>query len=149
MDIPLPHCYAFARPAVSVDMVVLRRDGTSVQILLIRRKKDPHKGAWAIPGGFIEMDETTAQAAARELQEETGLTGIELARIDVFDAVDRDPRGRTISVAYMGFVTAQQTSTVKAGDDAGDAKWFPLSNIPELGFDHAAIIAAAREKLNV
>ena len=149
MDIPLPHCYAYPRAGNTVDAVVFIRKDNAFKVLLIQRKIDPFKNCWAIPGGFIEMDETMEQAAHRELQEETGLTGITLQRVDVFDAVDRDPRGRTISVAYTGFVSPEQAALLNAGDDAMDARWYDLNALPKLGFDHPEIIKAAREKLGI
>ena len=101
------HCYDYARPAVTVDAVVFMRDGDIVKLLLIQRKNEPFRGGWALPGGYIEMAETTEEAVHRELQEETGLIGVDLQRVDVFDAVYRDPRDRIISIAYAGCICAR------------------------------------------
>jgi len=131
-------CYAHPRPALTVDIVVLSSDR---HVLLIRRKNEPFKGAFALPGGFMEIDETLADAAARELQEETGLAGLQLERLRVFDAPDRDPRGRTVSLAFLATTAGRPKPT--AGDDADDARWLPLDDLPAMAFDHGEIIACA------
>jgi len=135
---PKEYCYPYPRPAVTVDIVLIAR-GDSV--LLIRRKADPFQGHWALPGGFVEMDETLSVAAARELAEETGLTGLQLKQLRAFDEPTRDPRGRTIAVAFLGETDDQPAPT--AGDDAADARWHNLDLLPELAFDHDEIIACA------
>ena len=106
--------------------------------LLIQRGNEPYKGMWALPGGFMNMDETAEQCARRELEEETGLNLNELQQIGAYTAVDRDPRGRTVSVAYLAVVDA--AAEVEGGDDAARAEWFPISELPGLAFDHAEII---------
>lgn len=135
------HHYSYPRPQVTVDTVIFRRSDKTVEILLIQRKKDPFQDYWALPGGFMDMDETLEAAAHRELQEETGLSDIPLEFIGVFDVVDRDPRDRTITSAYRGFATVDAVAV--AGDDAKAAQWFSLDALPDLAFDHADIIAAA------
>jgi 8-oxo-dGTP diphosphatase len=137
------YVYDYPRPAVTVDIVVISRDG---RILLIRRKADPYGGSWALPGGFINIDETLADAAARELEEETGLRGLTMRQLRAFDKPDRDPRGRTIAVAFLAEVDACPAPA--AGDDAGEAAWFPLDRLPPLAFDHDDIIAHARRALH-
>jgi 8-oxo-dGTP diphosphatase len=132
-------CYEYPRPAVAVDVVVQSRDG---HVLLVRRRNEPYKGRWALPGGFVEIDERLADAAVRELAEEAGLTGLELRPVGVFDEPGRDPRGRTISVAFSGRVG--ERSWPRAGSDAADARWIPLDDLPPTAFDHDRIIAAAR-----
>lgn len=129
-------------PAVSVDIVLFSDDGS--RILLIRRKAPPYQGMWAIPGGFVEPDETVEQAAVRELAEETGIRGVDLSLVYVFSEPDRDPRGRTISVAFSG--TAPEGTSATAGDDAAAVQWFALDDLPDLAFDHAQIIARAESR---
>lgn len=131
-------CYDHPRPAVSVDIVVLRRDAS--EVLLIRRKNEPFAGLWALPGGFVDPDETLEQAAKRELEEETGIRA-KVEQLAAFSDPDRDPRGRTISVAFVARVAASRA--VSAGDDAADAAWYPTSRLPRLAFDHRKIIRKA------
>lgn len=108
-------------------------------ILLIRRGNEPFKGQWALPGGFIEMDETLVATAARELKEETGLSVPELTQFRTYGDPGRDPRGRTIAVVFYGF--ADPTSVkVAGGDDAADARWFQVDQLPALAFDHEKIL---------
>ncbi|AKA61732.1 MutT-like nucleotide pyrophosphohydrolase [Streptomyces phage YDN12] len=127
--------------SLTVDIAVFRTDG---YVLLIERGWDPFKGHWALPGGYVNRGEASRDAAARELYEETRVPALpaELTRVDVFDAPGRDPRGRVVSVAYM--LEVIPGTEVRAGDDAVDARWWPLSELPPLAFDHAEIIAAAR-----
>lgn len=110
-------------------------------MLLIQRGNEPYKGHWAFPGGFMNMDETAEQCAIRELEEETGLVVERVRQIGAYSKVDRDPRGRTISVAYLAMVASQ--ITVAGHDDAAQATWFPLTDLPVLAFDHQDIMADA------
>ena len=110
-------------------------------MLLIQRGADPYKGYWAFPGGFMNMDETTEQCAIRELEEETGLKVSTVRQIGAYSKVDRDPRGRTITVAYLAII--DKPAQVTGQDDAAKAEWFPLSALPELAFDHVDIMADA------
>ena len=135
------YTYDYWRPAVTVDNVVYNFDGTHLNTLLVRRLRDPFKDKWAFPGGFIEENETLEEAARRELKEETGLTPRHLMEVGVFSDLDRDPRGRVITVAYASVVRPNQTAI--AGDDAKEAKWFPVANMPELAFDHEQIFRRA------
>ena len=125
---------------MTADCVVITKEDTP-QVLLIQRGFEPFKGCWAIPGGFMNMDETTEQCAIRELEEETGLKISDVRQIGAFSKIDRDPRGRTITVAYLAIVDAPLE--VKGLDDAAKAQWFALDALPDLAFDHAVIINKA------
>jgi len=114
--------------------------------LLIQRGRPPYKGGWALPGGFMDMDETLEEAIARELKEETSLSEMKLQQLMAFSAPDRDPRGRTISVVFWGIM--KNARKIKAGDDAQNAKWFDLKDLPALAFDHKEIIETAISELN-
>lgn len=141
-----PYCYTYPRPAVTTDCVLFDTDGASLSVLLIQRKQYPHKGAWAFPGGFLEMEETVEEGALRELKEETRLENIAIEQLQVFSAVDRDPRGRVITVAFYGIVNKSKLR-VQAGDDAARAQWFSINQLPPLAFDHAAILQVALERV--
>jgi 8-oxo-dGTP diphosphatase len=155
----VPYTYEFPRPAVAADAAVFAMRSADLAILLIKRKKAPFKGAWALPGGFVNENESLDRAAARELMEETGITGIPLEQLGAFGDPGRDPRGHTVSVVFYSFVVAD-TQPV-AADDAADAAWVPLRTLPlpswggappqgraiKLAFDHALIVDAARRRL--
>ncbi|MCR5076883.1 MAG: NUDIX hydrolase [Prevotella sp.] len=132
------YTYKYPHPAVTADCLVFTSTTAGIQLLLIQRKNDPCKGKWAFPGGFMNIDETTADAARRELEEETGLTVGTLHQIGIFDAVDRDPRERVITVAYYTFI--DHPACVTGLDDAARAEWFPLDSLPPLAFDHEQIL---------
>ena len=134
----MEYTYKYPRPAVTADCIVITREAEP-KVLLIQRGFDPYKGCWAFPGGFMNMDETTDQCAIRELEEETGLRVSDIHQIGAYSKVDRDPRGRTITVAYLAFV--DEPIAVTGQDDAAKAEWFPLSALPNLAFDHADIMA--------
>ena len=136
----MSYTYKYPRPAVTADMIVLT-DEPDPQILLIQRGDEPFKGCWAFPGGFMNMDETTEQCAKRELKEETGLEIEEVQQVGAYSTVDRDPRGRTITVAYITHVP--QILPVTGLDDAAEAKWWPINALPPLAFDHAQILRDA------
>ena len=141
------YTYEWPRPMVSADAAVFRISGGKTSLLLIKRNNEPFKDKWAIPGGFVELDEELEDAAARELAEETGLTGIHLEQMRAFGTIGRDPRGRMITVTFMG-VTSEENPEVKGGDDAAEAKWFDIENLPDdLAFDHDKVIKFAIEKL--
>jgi len=134
---------------VAADAVVFRFARGKARLLLVRRKHDPYKGDWAIPGGFIELDEELEDAAARELKEETGLVNIRLEQMRTFGACGRDPRGRQITIVFMGIVGSGQ-SRLKAGDDAVEARWFDIDKLPEnMAFDHRDIAAFAIKRLKM
>ena len=142
------YVYEWPRAMVTVDAAVFGFFGDEVFVLLIRRGHEPFKGKWAIPGGFVEMDEELADAAARELAEETGLVGVELEQIHTFGGLGRDPRGRQITVVYMG-VVGEKPAGICGGDDADDARWFNIDRLDEieLGFDHEQVIGFAVKEL--
>jgi 8-oxo-dGTP diphosphatase len=144
----MSYTYTYPRPALSVDCVVFAKDAGTLKVLLIQRGKGPFQGSWALPGGFVEMDETLEHAALRELKEETTLQLSQLTRVGVYDAVHRDPRERVISVAFMA-MTHWNEHTAVGSDDASDAQWFALSSLPVLAFDHAQILKDAQAILKV
>ena len=125
---------------LTADCVVVNARG---EVLLIRRGNEPFRGCWALPGGFMEMDETIEHCAVRELKEETGLVVPEerIRMVGVFSRPGRDPRGRTVTVAYS--VDMEGCPVASSGDDAAEARWFPLGALPPLAFDHDEVIAAA------
>ena len=135
----MSYTYKYPRPALTADCVVIAQ--ATREVLLIQRGIEPFKGCWAFPGGFMNMDETTEQCAVRELEEETGLRVSSLRQVGTYSKVDRDPRGRTITVAYLALIDAPVS--VKGQDDAAQAQWFPLSALPPLAFDHAEIMQDA------
>ena len=138
------YCYKYPHPAVTTDCVIFGFDGTKLQVLLIERGIAPYKGRWAFPGGFVNMDESCEEGALRELKEETGLTGAYIEQFHTFSEPNRDPRERVITVAYYALVRIQE---VKGGDDAAQARWFPLDEIPQLAFDHDRILREAMKRL--
>lgn len=138
------YSYKYPRMLVTVDAVIFRIDinRQPTHILLIERGNEPYKGHFALPGGFPETKELLADAAARELFEETGIAGVELKQIGVFDDIDRDPRDRNIAIAFWGVVSDDKINPT-AGDDAAKAQWYPIEQLPLLAFDHAKIVKAA------
>jgi 8-oxo-dGTP diphosphatase len=138
--------YQYPRPALTVDCVVFGFDEAELKVLLIQRGLEPFKGRWALPGGFVRVDETIDEAARRELAEEAGLKNVFLEQLYTFGAVERDPRERVVSVAYYALVKLAAHET-KAATDAADARWFPISRVPRLAFDHADIISTALSRL--
>ena len=134
-------------PAVTADSVVFGFDGEALNVLLIQRGLDPYKNMWALPGGFMRPDDVDARACAcRELHEETDVDDIYMEELQSFSAIDRDPRERVITIAFFALVVKNRYH-VKGGDDASNAKWFPVKELPELAFDHKAIIELALERL--
>src|SRR5213082_3307323 len=134
--------YKYPRAALTVDCVVFGYDDGELKVLLIERGLEPFKGKWALPGGFVRVEETLDGAARRELEEEAGLKQVFLEQLYTFGAVDRDPRERVVSVAYYALVKLSAHQT-RAATDAADAQWFPISKAPKLAFDHANILDAA------
>lgn len=142
----MTHTYEYPRPALTVDCVVFGIDVNELMVLLIQRDLPPFEGQWALPGGFVHMEESLSEAAFRELQEETGLDKVYLEQLYTFGEVDRDPRGRVVSVAYYALVKLSD-HRVQAATDARDAQWFPVWDTPTLAFDHAKILTMAMERL--
>lgn len=134
--------YKYPRPAVTADCVVIANE-TVPRVLLVQRGIEPYKDRWAFPGGFMNMDETTEECAIRELEEETGLQITELHQIGAYSKVDRDPRGRTITVAYLAII--DKPVAVTGQDDAAKAEWWPVDELPPLAFDHEDIMRDALE----
>ena len=141
----MSHTYEYPRPALTADVVAVRFDGSGLQVLLIERARDPFSGRWALPGGFVGMDETVERAAARELAEETGLEGVEVEQLHTFSDPSRDPRTRVVSVAHLALVGMDVA--VRAGDDAAQARFAPLAEAKDLAFDHDRIVEDGLDRL--
>ena len=135
-------CYKYPRPAYTVDAAIIYNS----KILLIERGKYPYIGKWALPGGFMDMGETPEQAAIRELKEETGIIIKSIQQFKTYGTIDRDPRHRTISTVFY-HILEDEIQGVEAGDDASDAQWFLINNLPEMAFDHKLIIEELISKL--
>jgi 8-oxo-dGTP diphosphatase len=142
----MPHTYQYPRAALTVDCVVFGLDESDLKVLLIERGLEPFKGRWALPGGFVRVDETLDDAARRELAEEAGLTDVFLEQLYTFGELNRDPRERVVSVAYYALVKLSAHRT-RAATDAADARWFPVSKVPKLAFDHGEILGTALARL--
>ncbi len=140
------YTYEYPRPAVTTDAVIFAVEGNKKYVLLIKRGRPPYEGMWALPGGFLDYDEELEDGVKRELEEETGLTGIELKQLKAYGGVNRDPRHRTISVVFYG-ITGQRHE-VRGMDDAAEAKWFPINDLPPMAFDHEQILQDAIRELS-
>lgn len=143
----MAYTYEYPHPAVTTDSVVFGFNGTGLSVLLIKRGIEPFIDQWAFPGGFIRMDESVEDGALRELHEETGIEDIHIEQLQAFSAPDRDPRERVITIAFTAFVRQQDYGYIKGGDDAKEAKWFNLDELPTLAFDHKQILEVALERL--
>jgi len=137
--------YNYPRPMVCVDIVVLRKIEEQSEILLIKRLNEPFKDHWALPGGFIEMEEDLIVSAYRELEEETSITELKLVQLKTYGSPGRDPRGRTISVVFGGYL--KNKDKAKAGDDAKETQWFSINELPPLAFDHDLIVKESLQTL--
>ena len=144
MTVKGTYTYDYPRPAVTTDCVIFGYDGKELKVLLIERGIEPFKGCWAFPGGFIDMDEDALAGARRELKEETGLEDAFIEQFHTFSEPGRDPRGRVITIAHYALVKIQE---VEGGDDAAQARWFPIEEIPPLAFDHDRILRMAMSRL--
>ena len=141
------HCYDYPRPSMAVDIIVFKDNGDlPYSVLLIKRGNEPFKDCYSFPGGFMDMNETLIQSAKRELEEETGLRVPALTPLGLYDKVDRDPRGRVISQVFKCVI--KSSSEPQAGDDAVEAKFFPLDKLPRLAFDHEQILEDAVRTLS-
>ena len=136
----------YPRPSVTVDVIIFTLNGGDLQVLLIQRGLPPFKGMWAIPGGFVRIDESIEGAAMRELEEETGVRDVYLEQLYTFGDLGRDPRGRVITVAYFALVPTDAVQP-HAGHDASDARWWSVYSLPSLAFDHADILSYALQRL--
>lgn len=139
-----PYQYKYEHMGVTTDCVIFTWEDGALKVLLVRRGGEPYKGLWAFPGGFLQMKETAMEGALRELREETALEPAAIVELGVFSDVDRDPRERVITIAYYALV---KPSSVVGGDDADEAAWFPVDDLPPLAFDHEKIFEAAMEQL--
>ncbi len=142
-----PFTYDHPRPQVSVDIVVFTVRNNGLQVLLVRRGREPFRGSWALPGGFVNMEESLDEAAMRELQEETGLSQAYLEQLYTYGRPDRDPRGRVITVAYFALIPSDAPVRLEGGSDADQAAWWDPEEFPDLAFDHAEIITYALRRL--
>ena len=141
------YIYDWPRPMVTVDAVVFAFFKNKVKLLLVNRASKPFKGKWALPGGFVDIDEELEDAIVRELSEETGLTGVRLEQMHTFGKCGRDPRGRQITIAFIGIATKGQ-ERIKPGDDAVAARWFDIEKLPkDMAFDHNEVVRFAIERL--
>ncbi len=143
----MSYTYTYPRPAVTTDIVVFKSGAKCIEFLSIKRKKDPFMDFWALPGGFLEIEETPESGALRELKEETGVNIGMLKEVGAFGDIHRDPRGRTITIAYYTFINNTETMDIRALSDAANVNWFSINNIPELAFDHREILDEAIIKL--
>jgi 8-oxo-dGTP diphosphatase len=132
------YTYKYPRPALTVDALVYVKGKSTISVLLIQRGIEPFKGKWALPGGFVNMDELLETACKRELEEETGLQVEQMTQFKTYDAIDRDPRHRTISVVFSAQLP--EKLKVMGNDDAANAQWFSIKNLPEMAFDHWEIL---------
>ena len=140
----LKYCYKYPHPSVTTDCVIFGFDGTKLRVLLIERGIEPFKGKWALPGGFLRMDEDAETGALRERKEETGLDAAYIKQFHTFTTPNRDPRERVITIAYYALVRLQE---VTGGDDAARAEWYALDKVPALAFDHDQILRMASYEL--
>lgn len=154
----MPYTYPYPRPQVTADIAVFTLHGDTLELLVVRRKHDPFAGSWALPGGFVDEDESLEHAAARELQEETGLDDVPMEQLGAFGDPGRDPRGHTVTAVYLA-VVSRETSRVRAGDDAAEAEWVavdalhldeqgaPAPGKTSLAFDHARVVRLSIARL--
>lgn len=142
----MPYTYEYPRPALTADCVVFGLDDEDLKVLLIQRDREPFAGCWALPGGFVEEDESPEDAARRELEEETGLSRIYLEQLFTFGEPGRDPRGHVVTVAHYALVNIRGRR-LAASSDARNVAWFTLEDRPRLAFDHEKILAVALGRL--
>jgi 8-oxo-dGTP diphosphatase len=138
------YSYPYPRPAVTADAVIFRSGDKGPEVLLIRRAHPPFQDCWALPGGFLDMDETLEECVARETAEETGLSGLAFEQLEAFSGLDRDPRHRTITIVFVAMAGAD--CNAKPGSDAKGAEWFPIAQLPQMAFDHDLVLKKAINK---
>ena len=138
------YCYKYPHPAVTADCIVFNKENNEISVLLIKRRNEPFKDCWAFPGGFINIDESAEDAALRELKEETGLEVKSIEQLKAYSNPGRDPRERVITIV---FIAESKIKEVEGSDDAKEAKWFNISNLPPLAFDHELILKDALSKI--
>ncbi|MBS3784684.1 MAG: NUDIX hydrolase [Anaerolineae bacterium] len=138
----------YPHPALTADVVLFAVEEGCLQVLLIRRDGPPFEGHWAFPGGFVDVGEPPRDAAQRELEEETGIRDVSLRQLRTFGNPGRDPRGHTVSVAYLGVMTKDPPPRAEAGSDAAEAQWWSVERLPPLAFDHTDILACALQRLS-
>jgi 8-oxo-dGTP diphosphatase len=141
-----PFSYKYPHPAVAADLAIFTLQSNLLHVLLVERAREPFKGRWALPGGFVRMHEDLPAAAARELHEETGVAGAYLEQVGAFGSPERDPRERVISIAFFAII-ASDTLHLQSGSDAAAARWWPVNELPKLAFDHQEILEQARHRL--
>ena len=142
----MPYTYEYPHPAVTTDIVIFTIRQDELKVLLIKRAMPPFQGEWALPGGFVHLDESLEAGARRELAEETGVKGVYLEQLYTFGTPDRDPRERVITVAYYALIPSDKIE-LRAATDAEGVSWFGLQELPQLAFDHAKILTAAHDRL--
>ncbi len=142
----MSYSYDYPHPAVTTDIVIFTIRQDQLKVLLIKRARPPFQGEWALPGGFVNLDESLEEGARRELEEETGVSGVYLEQLYTFGRPDRDPRERVITVAYYALIPTD-TVEIRAASDAEGVSWFSLRELPELAFDHKEILALAHQRL--
>lgn len=140
------YTYEYPRPSLTVDCIIFGVEDNKLKVLLIQRGESPFQGSWALPGGFVNMDEDLEVAARRELEEETSVSDVFLEQLYTFGTPGRDPRGRVVTVAYYALVNLENHQ-VKASTDASDAAWFTIAELPNLAFDHDQVIQVALKRL--
>lgn len=136
----------YEKPSVTVDIIIFSIQNNQLKVLLVKRRIEPYKNTWAIPGGFVRISESLEQAAIRELEEETGVKDVYLEQLYTFGDVKRDPRGRVITVAYFALINSEKIK-LKATADVSEAKWFSINELPKLAFDHEKILKYAIKRL--
>ena len=140
------YCYEYPHPAVTTDMVVFTVRDSQLKLLLIKRKLAPFRGKWALPGGFVALDEDIHECAERELAEETGVKGVYLEQLCTYGHPKRDPRERVITIAYFALIPSEKLQ-LHAATDAADVAWFAMDELPKLAFDHKTIVEQAKQRL--
>lgn len=143
------YTYDYPRPMLTVDCIIICNKNNQNQILLIKRKNNPFKDSWALPGGFVDMDEDLDEAAFREVQEETNIKLESIKQLFTIGTPGRDPRGRTVSVIYFALINSKLAEQTKAGDDAAQTQWFEINKLPQLAFDHNLVVEKALKILNL